>query len=184
MGKARDEKIKPRPRPMVTRGWTEKMMTECGNIYVTINEDDGGLCEVFAQMGKSGGCAASQSEAVSRLISLALRSGIDVEAILKQVKGIRCPMSKMNRGGFVLSCPDAIAKAIEKHLKMQSAGGIVEELPKETTLDHYAGGEKGEDDDADARVTNMVGICPDCSGVLIHESGCAVCKMCGYTKCG
>jgi ribonucleoside-diphosphate reductase alpha chain len=184
-GKTGDGKIKPRPRPMVTRGWTEKMMTECGNIYVTINEDEKGLCEVFAQMGKSGGCAASQSEAVSRLISLALRSGIDTEAILKQVKGIRCPMSRINRGGMVLSCPDAIAKAIERHLKLDETGiePAIEAPPKETTLDHY-GAKPDDDGDDDGRVMNMVGICPDCGGVLVHESGCAVCKMCAYTKCG
>src|SRR5512136_3121229 len=111
----------PRASPYVTSRSTQRIETGCGHLYVTINEDDRGLCEVFTQMGKSGGCTASQAEAVGRLISLALRSGIEPEAIVKQLKGIRCPSPLWQPGGMVLSCSDAVAKALERFAKERDA---------------------------------------------------------------
>ena len=145
------------------------MKTGCGNLYITVNEDEQGLCEVFSQMGKSGGCATSQSEAVSRLISLALRSGIEVESIVKQLKGIRCPVPLWDKGGMILSCPDAIEKAIEKYLKKGD-----DKPSKSSQVDYKSLVKTGE----------VVGVCPDCGSSLIQESGCAVCRSCGFSKCG
>ncbi|MEW6096306.1 MAG: vitamin B12-dependent ribonucleotide reductase [bacterium] len=156
----------PRPRPTVTKGITQKVTTGCGNLYVTINEDEKGPCEVFSQMGKSGGCAASQSEAISRLISLSLRSGIDIEAIIKQLKGIRCPSPSWQKGGMVLSCPDAIGKAIEKY--MTNGLGTTTSLKKITPTKLSAG---------------IYPECPECSELLELVEGCAVCRACGYSKC-
>ena len=162
------KELKPRRRPSIVYGTTRKIATGCGNLYVTINEDENGLFEVFAQLGKAGGCAAAQSEAVSRLISLALRSRIKIDAILKQIKGIRCPSPLLARGGPILSCPDAIAKAIEMHLGKEKPKEVIAETP---SLEDFGRG-------------SPVGVCPDCGNPLIYEEGCRVCKQCGYSTCG
>lgn len=148
-------KVAPRPRPECTVGITERLKTGCGNLYVTINSDDKGMCEVFAQMGKTGGCASSQIEAAGRLISLALRSGVSIEAIIKQLTGIRCPSTAWQNGEMVLSCPDAIARV----LKHRTDFSFVDNR-------------------------TMMGVCPECSGVITHQEGCLVCHSCGYSKCG
>src|SRR5690606_36061697 len=85
------QKHRPRKRPKVTRGQTVRMKTGCGTLYVTINEDEYGICEVFTTIGKAGGCAAACCEANARVISLALRSGVEPAQIAKQLRGIRCP---------------------------------------------------------------------------------------------
>jgi len=168
--------LSPRPRDEVTLGATRKMTTGCGSLYVTINEDSKGLFEVFATMGKSGGCAASQAESVSRLVSLALRSGIDKSQIIKQLKGVRCPNQAWEKGGRIYSCADAIAKAIERH----------------TGIDPNAASSDDERNSAKSMAeTNgkgssivMVGVCPECYGPLEFESGCSVCRSCGFSRCG
>ncbi len=171
-----DIKISPRPRGEVTFGATRKMTTGCGSLYVTINEDEKGLFEVFATMGKGGGCAASQTEAVSRLISLALRSGIDKKQIIKQIMGVRCPNQAWRKGGKIYSCADAIAKAIERHI------GIDTELHKKFEMEDEA--KSLAETNGKGNDTVMVGVCPDCYGPLEFESGCSVCRSCGYSKCG
>jgi ribonucleoside-diphosphate reductase alpha chain len=148
-------KVAPRPRPPITRGYTERISTGCGKLYVTVNYDNEGICEVFAQMGKTGGCAASQIEGISRLISLALRSRVNVESIIKQMKGIRCPSPFWGKGGMILSCADAISRVLERHVNRP--------------ID---------------RIANVVGTCPDCGGAVEHVEGCIVCRFCGFTKCG
>jgi ribonucleoside-diphosphate reductase alpha chain len=137
-----------------TKGFTERINTGCGKLYVTINEDDQGICEVFAQMGKTGGCASSQIEAAGRLISLALRSGVKVEAIVKQISGIRCPSPIWQNGRMVLSCPDAMSQVIKNHTQISTT-----EMPA------------------------LMGACPDCGGALEHEGGCLVCRSCGFSRC-
>jgi ribonucleoside-diphosphate reductase alpha chain len=177
--KAREDRaagLMPRARPTVTKGATMKLKTGCGTLYVTINEDEHGVCEVFSQMGKSGGCAASQSEAVSRLISLAMRSGLEIEPIIKQLKGIRCPAPLLGKGGLILSCPDAIGRALENYLHRMRQEEMGEPIPEATTLDKFV--------ESPLQFTNVVGACPDCGGPLIHEGGCNVCRSCGYSKCG
>ena len=112
--------IEPRPRPDVTRGFTEKMKIGCGSLYVTVNYDENGICEVFTSTGKAGGCP-SQSEAAARLASVALRSGISINEVYDQLKGIRCPSTIRQQGMSCTSCPDAIAKVIMK------VSGMIEE---------------------------------------------------------
>ncbi len=169
----------PRPRPQVTRGETVKMQTGCGKLYVTVNEDRDGLCEVFSQMGKGGGCAATQLEATSRLVSLALRSGIDVQAVMKQLHGIRCPSPVWEKGGMVLSCPDAICKAVEKYMEKKDRPDL-EDWALEVAGVEGEGGEHER-----LGMGEMLGVCPDCGSALISESGCLVCtdRSCGYSKC-
>jgi ribonucleoside-diphosphate reductase alpha chain len=176
------EEKKPRNRPALTHGVTQKLPTGCGNLYITINEDEEGICEVFSTMGKSGGCAASQSEAVSRMVSLALRSGISIDSIIKQVKGIRCPSPAWGEGGSILSCPDAIARALERYTKdaagHQHANKTVAVQPTVAyaSSDCSQGGNK-----------NHLGLCPecpDCGGLLEFGEGCAFCRGCGFSKCG
>lgn len=159
--------LAPRPRPVRTYGLTEKVKTGCGSLYVTINEDDEGLCEVFARMGKSGGCASSQLDAVSRVISAALRAGVKSESITKQLRGNVCPSPCWDQGGKVLSCPDAIGIALEHYIQYKATGQVAETVTK----NHNA-------------LDNLVGACPDCGGAVEHESGCIVCRFCGFSKCG
>jgi ribonucleoside-diphosphate reductase alpha chain len=158
-------------------GTTTKITTGCGNLYITINEDkDGRPFEVFMQMGKAGGCAASQLEAVGRLVSLALRSGIDLKSIIDQLRGIRCPSPSWSKEGRIFSCADAIARVIESRLKKTESGQTEQDTTKssEQKIDNFAG---------QVKVINIVGVCPDCGSALRHEEGCVVCAACGYTRC-
>lgn len=158
-------KIEPRVRPQITFGQTIKMKTGCGNLYVTINEDKNGLCEVFTTMGKSGGCAAAQSEAISRLISVALRAGVNPKIIIKHLRGIRCPAPAWQEGGIVLSCPDAIGIALEQYL--HNKNGDNKKFDFKKNLEQKTIGET----------------CPECGATLEHEGGCNICRICGYSKC-
>jgi len=158
--------IHPRPRPSVTYGRTYKTKTGCGTLYVNINSDDFGICEVFTQMGKSGGCAASNAEAVSRLVSLALRAGVDPKSIVEQLRGIRCPIPTWHEGEMILSCADAIGRILERTII--DANGL--QSKNQIT---FSGLDMG-----------YCPQCPECGGIMEHEGGCAVCKGCGFSKCG
>lgn len=172
-----EAELKPLTRPISMIGITRKIGTGCGNLYVTINETPRGPFEIFSQLGKAGGCAAAQSEAVSRLISLCLRSGIEADVVVRQLRGIRCPSPFLGGTGPILSCPDAIAKAIEIHIKKEEIPGerIVAEVPR---LDKFGPETASEDP------LSPVGVCPDCGNPLIYEEGCRICKQCGYSTCG
>ncbi len=170
--------IVPRPRNEITWGATRKMATGCGSLYVTINEDENGLFEIFAAMGKSGGCAASQTEAVSRLISLALRSGIDKDTIIKQLKGVRCPNQAWEKGGKIYSCADAIAKALERYVGLETRPNEHESNTEMAKNNAETNGK------TQAHDTTMVGVCPDCHSPLVFQSGCSVCLSCGFSRCG
>ena len=111
---------KPRIRPAQTLGQTRRIKTGEGTLYITINEDEQGLCEVFTTIGKAGGNAAAQSEAISRLISLALRSGVNPQSIVRQLKGISGPNPTWEDGRLILSTPDAIGKALDDYLHERS----------------------------------------------------------------
>jgi ribonucleoside-diphosphate reductase alpha chain len=159
----------PRARPQVTQGKTIKMKTGCGNLYVTINEDEEGLCEVFSAMGKAGGCTSSQSEAISRLISTGLRSGISVDAIVQQLSAISCPLPVWQNGVHILSCADAIGKAIQLYLDKKNGGDRVRQM-KETEGEEMPGHRPG-------------GTCPECGGMTEYVEGCVVCRSCGFSRC-
>lgn len=186
-------KIVPRPRPSVTFGTTTKIATGCGNLYVTINEDEQGLpFELFTSMGKAGGCAMSQLEALGRLVSLAFRSGIDTNSIIEQLRGIRCPSPSWEKGGRIFSCSDAIARVIERRMqdsrhKRPAASQAGALHSAQNTASASQAGQSAADDNPKinrSKTGNIVGVCPDCGSSLWHIEGCMVCKSCGYSKCG
>jgi ribonucleoside-diphosphate reductase alpha chain len=159
----------PRARPTLTKGITEKVTVGCGqSIYVTINEDRNGLFEVFATMGKSGGCMASQSEAIGRLISLALRSGIETDSIVRQLEGIRCPAPAWQEGNIILSCADAIGKAMHRYINSNDTTRVV----------------ASRDDMVARNLLGMCPECPDCGTMVEFVEGCLRCPSCGYSQCG
>lgn len=163
-------KVSPRKRPQITNGVTQKIETGCGHLYVTINSDEIGACEVFTQMGKVGGCASAQLEAIGRLVSLCLRSNVKIESIIRQLKGIRCPSPMWHKGEMITSCSDGIAKSLESFLQIDNGmqnpnKKLNPEIP--TTKRRY----------------RASGICPDCGSQIEHSEGCLKCNSCGWSKC-
>lgn len=194
------QSIAPRPRPEIATGFTEKVKIGCGNLYVTVNYDERGICEVFTNTGRAGGCP-SQSEATARLVSIALRSGVDHKYIIEQLKGIRCPSTIRQKGLKVMSCPDAIGRLIEKVVKIQNGSKNVSNEASITDeqrfqrptakISYECDGDSLElDDDSQVSYDEIVSdgnnksLCPECGKELEHEGGCVVCRYCGYSKCG
>jgi ribonucleoside-diphosphate reductase alpha chain len=177
--------IKPRERPKLIHGVTGRVDTGCGSLYVTINRDRFGPFELFATLGKTGGCAAAQIEALARLASLSMRSGVDPYQIVKQLKGIRCPNPKLGPVGMseeqVLSCPDAMGRALERYLEGKPPS-IGEELTTSPSLDFYDG-EMFEDKEKEDPGGVVVGVCPECGNSLVYQDGCSICHSCYYSKC-
>jgi len=174
-------RLSPRKRPKRTTAFVEKITTGCGSMYITVASDDKGLCEVFSTLGKAGGCASAQLEATCRLISLALRSGVDPSEVVKMLRGIRCPSIAWEDGKSVLSCADAIATVLDNYLK-----GLTE-IPKVNKQNGNNGHDEVqgaiEEPEESAPVRNIAGQCPDCGGLLRYQEGCFICPACGYTKC-
>ena len=172
-----------RQRPAALRGYTMKMLSPLGDLYVTINEDEGGRpFEVFCTLGKAGGAAMADAEAMGRLMSLALRSGIPISQVKDQVRGISCDRAVGLGPSKVLSVPDAVGQAIERYLEEKE--GIQEALPltvggpKSGTQSQHAATYVGNE-------TFDMGTCPECgTGHLAFEEGCKKCHVCGYSECG
>ena len=179
-----------RTRPSELRGVTRKIASPLGDMYVTINEDlDGRPFEAFVALGKAGGPAMADAEAIGRLISLALRSGISLRQIHKQLRGISSDRAVGMGPNKVLSSPDAIAQVIEKHLEEKE--GIQQSLPipdpgaAKTTN----GGTQTAQKPAIHRfekqaALSFIGTCPDCGSGLEFAEGCVKCHACGYSECG
>ncbi len=148
-------------RPETLNGFTSKMVTGLGTLYVTITEYEGRPFEVFATIGKSGGSTTAKTEAIGRLVSLALRSGVAVERIVNQLKGIGGEHPVFQNGGLVLSIPDAISRVLEKRYMAKKA---------------HSGKSKHK---------SLLGeTCPDCGETISFEEGCMTCHFCGFSKCG
>ncbi|MDR1952762.1 MAG: vitamin B12-dependent ribonucleotide reductase [Elusimicrobiota bacterium] len=181
-----DEKKKPRIRPNKTIGYTYLVNTGCQRMYVTINEDDKGACEMFMRLGKSGGCPNSQTEAIGRLVSLALRSNVDLDSIIEQLKGIRCPNPIMSEGGAVLSCADAVARVLENYKSEKSSPELfaISKIANGNTYEHEP--KYLEPETEYKRNDNFSGACPqcpDCGEMLSFSEGCVKCNACGYSRC-
>ena len=174
---------KARLRPKKVMGSTLLMHTGCGKMYVTINEDKEGVFEVFTQLGKSGGCTATQSEAIARLISLALRSRVETSKIIEQLKGIRCPSPTLTEGGAILSCPDAIAKALESYLSERETPNLFNDSSESVSVKPIADKKTEPKTYQSKGMGNSEGTCPQCGEMLEFAEGCVVCKSCGYSKC-
>ena len=194
----------PRSRPQSIHGVTERVRTGHGTMYVTINFDENHRpFEVFGNLGKAGGCDSAQLEAISRLVSLALRSGIDSAAVLEQLRGITC-CPAWDEGTLVRSGPDAVALALERHTGGASApparpvqmAFAPEALPNGNGYGHSHSNSLGPShghtygNDRGGGYENGNGYgplsgrrCPDCNGPVAYQEGCMTCYACAWTKC-
>jgi len=180
-----------RSRPDLLKGATRRVETPLGTMYVNITEDDKGQpFEVFISLGKAGGALMADVEAIGRLISLALRSGIPLREVYRQLRGISSDRVVGLGPNKVLSVPDAIGIAIEKW--MQEKQGIQQDLlgsvgapapaPAQAGIPGPVGtaGERG----GAGAAQDFIGACPDCGSQLAFIEGCAKCHVCGFSECG
>ena len=172
-----------RQRPAALRGYTMKMNSPLGDLYVTINEDEGGRpFEVFCTLGKAGGAAMADAEAMGRLMSLALRSGIPIVQVKDQLRGISCDRAVGLGPNKVLSVPDAVGQAIERYLEEKA--GVQETLPLTVGMPRGATQAQAASVHFGGESFDM-GTCPECgTGHLAFEEGCKKCHVCGYSECG
>lgn len=170
--KKTEHKVAPRRRPEIVSGVTNKIETGCGHLYVTINSDKSGPFEIFTQMGKVGGCASAQLEAIARLASLCMRSNVEVDSIIKQLQGIRCPSPMWHKGEVVSSCADGISKALTTFNKIEkNTYKDIEEINNVSTKITASPRNKS------------VATCPECGAPIEHSEGCLKCNTCGWSKC-
>ena len=168
-----EEKKSARMRPTTTAGQTRRMRTGDGTLYITVNEDENGLCEVFTTIGKAGGTVAAQTEAISRLISLSLRSGVDPNSIINQLKGISGPNPTWEDGQLILSTPDAIGRALETFVNGDA--------PQKENKSQF---EIADDNQSPTKIKADGMYCKECdTHGIVDEGGCLVCKDCGWSKC-
>ena len=179
----------PRSRPQAIHGVTERVRTGHGNMYVTINFDENDRpFEVFGNLGKAGGCDSAQLEAISRLVSLALRSGIDPSAVLEQLRGITC-CPAWDEGTLVRSGPDAVALALERRTYGSEGSGAPKgqavQMAFAPEVVHNGNGHSQENGarhgKGDIQLTGRR--CPDCNTPVIYQEGCLMCISCGWNKC-
>ena len=188
------KRLHKKTRPDVLSGTTRKMRSPLGDMYVTVNEDESGKpFEVFTTLGKAGGAAMADAEALGRLISLALRSGIPMADVIAQLRGISCDRAVGIGPNKVLSVPDAIGQVLQMH--MQEKEGIQEELPIGGTaapapapvaprVDPPAAAQPQSATDYYDPGETFLGTCPECSSGLHFAEGCVKCLSCGYSECG
>ena len=178
----------PRQRPVSVMGVTDRVRTGHGTMFVNLTfDEDGHPFEVFAHLGKAGGCDSAYLEAIARLASLGLRSGIDPGQIVDQLKGITCDPA-WDGGTLVRSAPDAVALALSRHLLEEGAGsGTTTMAGSSSQLGLFPSSVDSTSDGDNARGDSInvpTGAkCPECSGYLLHQEGCLSCPDCGYNKC-
>lgn len=187
--------IIPRKRPEVMQGTTYKINTAYGNMYITINNDEKGHpYEIFTTLGKTGGFFSAKTEAISRLISLSLRSGVAIEEIIDQLKGIRGPNPIWNEGQMVFSIPDALANVLSRHIstpqaELKLAFPQKEVLPTPTATANIVSPESQNQpqqifsNSLNIAKMGTAPICPECGNMMFMQEGCVSCT-CGYSKCG
>ena len=184
----------PRERPKSIRGVTERMRTAHGNAYVTINfDEEGHPFELFTQIGKAGSTDAAYLEAVSRLVSLVLRSGIPAVEVVEQLRGITSEPI-WDEGKLVLSAPDAVAQVMAKHAlgaseteeRLKAAYAVQPGLTpasQEQSKSANGNGHNGNDVQVPQLLMGLQR-CPDCNGPVLMQEGCIACPSCGWNKCG
>jgi ribonucleoside-diphosphate reductase alpha chain len=178
-----------RSRPETLRGTTRRVDTPLGTLYVTITEDDKGQAfEMFMSLGKAGGALMADVEAMGRLLSLALRSGIPMTEIYRQLRGISSDRTIGLGPNKVLSVPDAVGIAIEKW--MHEKQGIQQELipgaaqPVAEVAPTVRVTQGSQQMKLEGLGESFAGACPDCGSQLEFAEGCMKCHVCGFSECG
>jgi ribonucleoside-diphosphate reductase alpha chain len=150
-------------RENVLNGKTYKIRTGCGAMYVTVNvTEEGTPIEIFINLGKAGGCGASQTEALGRLISMLLQKNVSYEEIAKQLGGISCHSPGWDGGAKIASCADAISLVLKTFIKSKN----------------------DEKEEKEEIIEQNCEVCPECGGQVLMSEGCMRCISCDYTKCG